>query len=195
MAAKPVRLDTRAIENLSYIRRTMESAGAFTAVPGVGGIAIGCTALCAAGIASRQHALAEWMTTWLIEAVLAVCIGVVAVLRKSRATGQSLTSVPARKFLFSFAPPLFVGAMLTAGIVRTGLISAIPGVWLMMYGTAVLAGGAFSVRVVPMMGGCFVVLGAAALFAPVALADAFLGAGFGALHIVFGAILARRYGG
>lgn len=64
----------------------------------------------------------------------------------------------------------------------------------MLYGTGVITGGAFSVPVVPVMGGCFLVVGAIATLTP-GFGDFWLGMGFGALHILFGIIIARRYGG
>jgi heme/copper-type cytochrome/quinol oxidase subunit 3 len=39
------------------------------------------------------------------------------------------------------------------------------------------------------------VLGAAAFASPPAWGNAFMAVGFGGLHIVFGVIIARRYGG
>jgi len=48
---------------------------------------------------------------------------------------------------------------------------------------------------VPIMGICLMALGAAALFAPPSFANYFMAAGFGGLHLIFGAIIVRKYGG
>ena len=195
----PVRLHDHAIDNLRYIRETMERAGSFTAVPGWGGVAMGATALAAAGLASHAGSPGAWLVDWLIEGAIAVIIGLLAMERKARAAGLPLWSAPVRKFGFSFVPPLIAGAAVTVVLWRAGLTVAIPGVWLMLYGAGVMAGGAFSVPVVPVMGACFLATGALALFSPwfpsPGGADFWLGFGFGGLHILFGAMIARKYGG
>ncbi len=184
-----------AADNLHYIRATMERAGSFTAVPGWGGVVMGLIGLSSAAIAWQQAEFRAWLITWLAAAAIAVTAGTVAIAIKSRAAGIPFFSRPARQFLLSFAPPLLAGALLTQVLYATGSVSAIPGMWLLLYGAAVIAGGAFSVRVVPLMGLLFILLGAVALFSPTEWKDFFLGAGFGILHIVFGAVIARRYGG
>lgn len=194
-APEPLALHTRAIDNLRFIRETMESAVSLTAVPGWGGCLMGVTALVAAWIASHQTTTVSWLRTWLVEGALAIGLGAAAMQRKARAANLPLFSAPARKFLLSFVPPLLVGALLTAALFRAGLIAVIPGMWLLLYGTGIVTGGAFSVPVVPLMGICFMAEGAGALFAPAAWGDALLAIGFGGLHLVFGAIIARRYGG
>ncbi|MFQ5778117.1 MAG: hypothetical protein ACE5IP_08925 [Terriglobia bacterium] len=194
-AANPPALDAHARENLRFIRDTMERAGSFTAVPGWGGVAMGVTALGAALLAARQTTPAAWLATWLGEALLAVVIGGWALVRKAHASNISLLSGPARKFAFALIPPLAVGALLTIALYRAGLVAELPGTWLLLYGTAVLTGGAFSVRIVPIMGLGFMLAGALALFAPAAWGDGFLAVGFGGLHILFGILIARRYGG
>jgi len=193
--SEPIPLHDHAMDNLRYIRETMERAGSFTAVPGWGGVAMGLTALAASAIASRQTAGRAWLATWIGEAALAIAIGILAMWRKSRVAGLPLWSAPVRKFVFSFVPPMMVGAALTVVLWRVGATAAIPGVWLMLYGAGVITGGVFSVPVVPVMGACFLAEGALATFSPAAWNDFWLGLGFGGLHIVFGMIIARRYGG
>jgi hypothetical protein len=194
-ASQPVALDDRARDNLRFIRETMERAGSFTAIPGWGGVAIGITALGAAMIASRETLPNSWLLIWLGEAAVALAIAMWTTASKAREAQTSLFTGPARRFVYSLAPPLFVGALLTALLVRIGSTGAIPGVWLLLYGTGVVTGGAFSIRIVPLMGLCFIVLGAVALFCPWSWGNAFLAAGFGGFHILFGAVIARRYGG
>ncbi|HEU5050996.1 MAG TPA: hypothetical protein VFU00_11760 [Gemmatimonadales bacterium] len=188
-------LGDRAIENLSFIRSTIERAAPFTAVPGWGGVAMGVSALVAAPIAAWQGSRSGWLTVWGIEAVVAVLIGGLAMARKARALGGAVLARPTRRFLLSFTPPIVVGAILTLALYRGGLASALPGTWLLLYGTGVATGGAFSVRAVPLMGLCFMALGVIALFGPPAWGDPLLAAGFGVLHILFGVVIARRYGG
>jgi hypothetical protein len=183
------------MDNLRYIRETMERASAFTAVPGWGGVIIGVTALLAALWAARQTTLHAWMMIWLGEALLALSIGGGTMNRKARAAESTVLSGPGRKFALSLLPPLAAGAVLTAVLYRAQVFDALPGLWLLLYGTGVVTGGAFSVRIVPVMGLCFMVLGALALWTPLAYGNWLMAAGFGALHIVFGLIIARRYGG
>ena len=185
----------RALDHLRYIRDTMAKASEFTAVPGWGGVAMGVTALVAAIFAARQLTADAWLAVWFAEGMLAIGIGALAMKYKADLAGETLLSAPARKFALSFAPPLLVGAVLTLVLYRAGLTGAIPGMWLLLYGTGIVTGGAFSVRIVPVMGICFMVLGIVALFMPFVWGSYFLAGGFGGLHILFGLIIARRYGG
>ena len=195
----PEPLHDRALANLQYIRSAMERAGSFTAVPGWGMVAVGATALVAAWLAHQTVGEASWLRVWLVEGVLAFAIGTAALVRKARRGGDAVLSGPGRRFGLSFLPPLLVGALLTLALQHHGEYAVptgtIPGMWLLCYGTGVVTGGSFSVRVVPLMGLGFMALGALALFAPAAWRDALMAAGFGGLHIAFGAIIARRYGG
>lgn len=188
-------LHGRAMDNLAFIRDTMEAAGSFTAVSGWGMVAIGGLAIIVAFLASMQDTATKALDIWLASAVLSPIIMLWAMVQKARATKMSLLSGPGRKFVLSFSPPMLVGALLTLVLYRAGFLDVIPGVWLLLYGTGVVAGGAFSVKIVPVMGLCFMAAGVVALFAPVAWSHAILGAAFGGLHIAFGIPIARSHGG
>ncbi len=194
-APDPTALGSRAIENLRFIRETMERASSFTAVPGWGGVAMGASALAAAGLSTRARTPEEWLGIWLAEAFVALGIGVWAITAKARRASLPLFAGPARRFLLTLSPPLAAGALVTLALQRAGHTQALPGVWLLLYGTAVVTGGAFSVRVVPVMGVGFMLLGAICLFSPPSWGTAFLAAGFGGLQIAFGVLIAKRYGG
>ena len=180
---QPLELHAHAMDNLRYIRQTLERAGSFTAVPGVGGALMGCTALAAA-----------WLEVWTVEAGVALLIGIAGAALKARRFKLALLSGPGRKFIAGFAPAMLAGALLTAVPFQAGISGFLPGLWLLLYGTAIFSGGYASVRVVPLMGACFMLAGAAALLLPEWNA-ALLAAGFGGLHIVFGVLIAVKYGG
>jgi hypothetical protein len=192
---EPIPIDARAADHLRYIRETMESAAEFTAVPGWGGVAMGITALAAALMAARQATPRAWVAIWLAEAFVAVAIAAPAAATKARRVNSSLFSGPGRRFVLSFVPPIVVGGLLTLAIVQLGIVSALPGVWLLLYGTAIVTGGAFSVRAVPIMGLCLMALGTGALFTPASWGNLFMAAGFGLVQIGFGLWIALRYGG
>jgi len=191
----PPEIQARAMDNLRYIRGVMERAGTFTAVSGWGAVVIGITAIGAALIAARQTLPWGWVATWLGEAGIAAGISVASMTIKSHAAGVPLISGPVRKLILSFSPPMVVGVVLTAVLVHRGLHVFLPGVWMLLYGAAVVSAGTFSVRSVPVMGAAFMTVGVVALVAPPAWATALLIAAFGGLHIGFGLWIAWRHGG
>jgi hypothetical protein len=192
---EPVELHLHAMDNLRYIRETIERAGSFTAVPGIGGMLMGSSALAAAWMASHQHTGDRWFAIWILEGVLAMLTGIVGAAVKSRKAKLPLLNGPGRKFVAGFAPALLAGAFLTMVLYRAGNLTLLPGIWMLLYGAGVVSGGGASVRVVPIMGGCFMAAGAAALLLPGVPGDIALAAGFGGVHILFGTIIAVKYGG
>ena len=188
------RFASRAADDLQFIRQTLERSASFTAVPGWGQVAVGSTALAVAVAASRYPLNAQWLRIWLGEGILAVAIALFAIQRKATRRGLPLTSGPGSKFAFNFLPAMAAGGMLTIALVNAGNFALLPATWLLLYGAAVITGGAVSVRIVPGMGALFMVLGVAALLGP-EWANWWMGAGFGGLHIVFGVWIAREYGG
>jgi hypothetical protein len=202
MAVAPLRngrstvtLHERAEANLRFIRETMERASLFTAVPGWGMVAVGLTAQVAVILAAMQPTLWRWLLVWIGEAILALTIGATTMWCKARRQDHSLASAAARRFFFAFVPPLVVGSLLSVVLVGHGAYDLLPGTWLLLYGTGVTAAGAFSVRVVPLLGLAFLLLGSVTLFLPPSLTHWAMAFGFGALHVGFGLVIARKYGG
>ena len=192
---KPVAMHTHAMDNLRFIRSTMESSTSFTSVPGLGGVVVGLTGLFAGVLAALPAFAADWLVIWVVAATVALVQGGLFMAKKARGEGVSLWRGVARRFFFSVTPPLVAASVLTVILVGTEAAHVIPALWLFMYGSAVISGGTYSVRPVPIMGICFMILGLVALVAPESWANGLLTLGFGGLHIVFGAIIARRYGG
>jgi len=194
----PSPLDRHARDDLRYIRETMARAGAFSAVPGWGTALVGASALLAAALAPAARVRSGgvgWLLAWAVELLVAVAIIAVALPRKARATGEDVLSGPARRFFTSFLVPAAVAAVLTLALARAGAWALVPGAWLALYGCALVAGwGGLTREIVPRMGLLFVALGALALLTP-AWGDAWLALGFGGLHVFFGLLIARRYGG
>src|SRR5262245_51371276 len=192
--SEPPALHARAMADLDYIRRTMERAGAFTTLSGWGLCFIGLTALAAGWLAGSEPGRGRWLTVWMSEAGVGLSIGCLTTLWKARSMGEPLLPGPVRKFALALAPALAVGALLTVALARAGAWHLVPGLWLLLYGAGLVSGAAFTTRLVPVMGGAFMALGAAALLGPAWLAPILLAAGFGALHLGFGLLIARRDG-
>ena len=192
---EPQSLHGHAADNLRFIRDAMSRAGQFTAVPGWGGVTMGMTALATAALASRAADRTEWLLWWFGDAAVAIAVAVVTMRWKARRLELPLLTAPARRFALAYVPPLAAGAVLTAVFFTGGLAPRLPGMWLLLYGVAIATAGTLSVRVVQITGLTFMAAGAASLAAPARFGDAFMAAGFGGLHIVFGLIIARNHGG
>lgn len=193
-APNTINLAERAEDNLRFIRSTMESASVFTGLSGKGYIFTGITAVVASWLASIQPDPERWLLVWMGELALATVIATAFTWKKTRQLGLSMRLSTTRKLLSAFLPAMLVGGLLTLVFYREQLIPLLPGIWLSLYGAAVTTAGAWSVRVLPAMGVVFMLLGAVALLTPVS-ADWLMALGFGGLHIVFGTLIWRRYGG
>jgi len=191
----PPEMHERAMDNLRFIRETMEAAGTFTAVSGWGQVVIGATAIVAAYVAERFGHGKDWVIVWAVEAFLALLISVWFMYNKAKSVSMPLLSGTARKLLFSFTPVFVVGLVVTFAFMQRGQYQLLPAIWMLLYGSGVVAAGAFSVRIVPVMGAAFILVGAVALFAPPVWSASLMVLAFGVLHMAFGVIIARRYGG
>src|SRR5439155_17167178 len=92
-APEPPALHARAMDNLAFIRDTMEAAGSFTAVSGWGMVAVGIIATIAATIASVQHSVLRSIYVWMAAAVLAPAVMVWVIVCKARRAHVPMLSV------------------------------------------------------------------------------------------------------
>jgi len=178
-----------------FIRSAMERSSTFTAIPGIGGVVVGLIGLVAAGVSARQTTADGWLGTWLAAAALAVIVELVAMARKANRAGLTLTGPQSRRFALGMAAPLVAGAAITYQLWTVGSFTVMAPAWLLLYGAGVVTGGMFSVPVIRVMGVCFMSVGLASTVTPPGWGNAWLAAGFGGLHIGFGAYIARNHGG
>lgn len=181
-------------DNLRYIRAAMESATSFTGVSGKGYVLGGITALLAAWIGEQQPSPAAWLAVWMLELVVAAALMLLLVARKAASQGQTLWSGSGKKLFMAFLPAMSVGALLTLAFFLQGYSLLLPGIWLSLYGAAVMTAGAHSIRLIPVMGASFIALGGLMLLGLVPM-HLTLALGFGGLHILFGLIIWRHHGG
>jgi len=192
---QPRSISSRAADDLTFIRSAMERSSAFTAIPGAGGVVMGAIGLIAAVVGARQPTPDRWLATWLVAAFFALIVELVAMVRKARRAGLTLTSTNARRFALGIGAPLVAGAAITYELWAVRSFTAMAPAWLLLYGAGVLAGGMFSVPVVRAVGVCFMAAGIAAVVTPPEWGNIWLAIGFGGLHVGFGAYIARNLGG
>ncbi|HEY2037800.1 MAG TPA: hypothetical protein VGG96_12340 [Steroidobacteraceae bacterium] len=189
-----VAMDSHALGTLNYIRASIDAAGAF-AVPGTAGIAMGLVGLAAAGIGSIPALAGYWLVIWLVAATVGAGLGVVLVARHRSGVGLPLYRGPARRFVLCLCPALLAGGVLTAVLYQAGEARLLPGVWLLLYGCAVLSATLMTapamMRLIGTMGGLFVVCAAVAFEVSPHWHNMVLGGGFGLLHLVFGSLIGR----
>ena len=134
----PIPIESRALGTLAYIRRSIDSSGSM-AVPGMAGIVMGVIGVIATILASVPKGVAHWLQIWLVAAIVALAVGGATMARQAAADGHARYLGPVRKFVLCLCPALFAGAVLTAVLWRADATQLIPGVWLLLYGCAVLS--------------------------------------------------------
>jgi hypothetical protein len=192
---EPISIDSGALENLRYIRSTIEAAHTFTTVPGKGCIAMGLTALIAVGIESLPQMTPHWLGVWVGAAIVACGSALWFMEQKARAQGLSLRRAVARRFFMTLAPAFLAGAILTAALAGQVDREIITGMWLLLYGTGLAACGLFAIQAVFTAGLAFMALGTATLWLPPGSAHIVLALGFGGIHLALGTTIVRHHGG
>ncbi len=190
----PIPIESRALGTLAYIRASIESAGSM-AVPGRAGIVMGIIGIIATLASSLPRLAVHWLTIWLIAGAIALLVGGAMMAREAALSGHARYLGPVRKFLFCLCPALLAGAVLTLVLWLAGNTSLIPGVWLLLYGCAVLAASTVTIprtmSLIRIMGCLFMLLALLAFAAPANMHTLILGTGFGALNSIFGVLIGQ----
>src|SRR5512140_2234712 len=79
-----------ALDDLRFIRQTLENSTAFTAVPGWGMVAMAAIAALAAAVAWRQQGFDNWCVTWLVADSVALSTAMAAMYVKATRAGVPL---------------------------------------------------------------------------------------------------------
>jgi hypothetical protein len=190
----PVPIESRALGTLAYIRTSIESSSSMD-VPGMAGIVMGIIGVLAAIVVSLPRLAPHWLEIWLFAAPVALLFGGALMARQIARRGHTRYLGPARKFLLCLCPALLAGAVLTWVLWATRMTSVIPGMWLLLYGCAVLSASTVTIagiaRLICVMGALFVALGSMTFVLPTTMHTVMLGLGFGVLHIIFGILIGR----
>jgi uncharacterized BrkB/YihY/UPF0761 family membrane protein len=190
----PISIESRALGTLAFIRTSIESSSSM-AVPGMAGIVMGAIGIIATIIASVPRDAPYWLGIWLIAAAIAFASGGAMMARETAQTGHARYLGPVRKFLLCLCPALLTGCALTFVLWHAGVTNLIPGVWLLLYGCAVLSASTVTIartmRLICIMGVLFMLLGLLAFAAPARTHTLILGMGFGALHTIFGMLIGQ----
>jgi hypothetical protein len=193
-SAAPVPIESRALGTLAYIRASIDSSSSMD-VPGMAGIVMGIIGVLAAIVVSLPQLAPHWLGIWLFAAALALLLGGALVARQIAQRGHTRYLGPARKFLLCLCPALLAGAVLTWVLWAAGETHVIPGMWLLLYGCAVLSASTVTItgiaRLIGIMGVLFAALGSMTFALPTVAHTAMLGLGFGVLHIIFGILIGR----
>src|ERR1700730_3618414 len=189
----PAAIESRALGTLAYIRASIESSSSMD-VPGMAGIVMGTIGVLTALPVSLPRLAPHWLAIWLVAAALALLLGGASVARQVVRRGHSRYLGPTRKFLLCLCPALLAGAVLTLAFAKNaGAQNLIPGMWLLLYGCAVLSASTVTTagiaRLVCIMGALFVALGSVTFALPTVAHTVMLGSGFGVLHIIFGILI------
>jgi len=191
---RPVPIESRALGTLSYIRASIDAAGAL-AVPGTAGIVLGSVGVLTALVATLPLFHEHWLALWLASACLAFALAGALMAKQASQRGNRLFSGPFRRFVLCLGPGLLGGAVLTVVLWQAQLERVIPGMWLLLYGCAVVPASTVTtptnLRLIAGMGAGFILLGAITLWLPQSLHTAALGFGFGGLHLLVGLLIGR----
>ncbi|UPQ75144.1 hypothetical protein [Chryseobacterium nepalense] len=197
-------------EDLSHIRTMMERSSRFISLSGLSGVVAGLAAIAGAvyvyfvfqreGIdyfdgernVFSPSLVKELVTIGIAILVVAILSGYIFTANKSKRKGLKIWDATTRRLLVTFAIPLVTGGFFCLALLYHHLFVLIAPATLLFYGLALVSAERYTLTDIKYLGYCQIILGLISLF--------FLGwgllfwtVGFGALHIVYGLIMHKKY--
>lgn len=204
-------------DQLQHIRQMMEQSSRFISLSGLSGIAAGACALggayFASGIinSSRGNVLRELDTNIyngnispkeymgnslfqiaMITLIAAFILAFIFTWLRSKKTNTPLWGTTSKRLLVNMAVPMIAGAAYILKLIQHGSFGMIAPGCLIFYGLALVNASKYTLGEVRFLGYGQIILGILNLFY-IGYGLYFWAAGFGVLHIVYGAIMWSKY--
>lgn len=197
------------LQTITDIRSMMERSSRFISLSGLSGVFAGIFALCGAYAAYIKlnslngiyrlldsNALMDVVIYLLVDASLvlatSIAVGVILTIRNSKKKGIKIWDTTSKRLLINLLIPLITGGLFCLVLLYHGLVGLVAPSSLLFYGLALINASKYTLNDIRYLGICEIALGLiASLYSGYGLF--FWAAGFGVLHIVYGAVMYYKY--
>jgi hypothetical protein len=210
---------TDSLQEIKNIRRIMERSSRFISLSGLSGIAAGICALAGSFIANRMVASFRNTHTDIYDRrdeisffsiydykelkykLVALALGVFLVAflasfyltwRKAKNMGMPMWDHTSKRLAWNMIIPLLVGGAFIFGMLRYDIWMFVAPSCLIFYGLALVNASKYTFSDIRYLGYCEILLGIVNMFF-IGKGLWFWAAGFGVLHIIYGAIMWKKY--
>jgi len=129
---------------------------------------------------------------FILTLVLAICTGIILTLKKAKRNDEGIWDTSSKRLVANFAIPLFTGGAFCIVLIQYGIVGLIAPATLIFYGLALVNASKYTLGDIKYLGLTNIIIGL--------IATQFIGyglyfwaVGFGVCHIVYGAIMYRKY--
>jgi uncharacterized protein YjeT (DUF2065 family) len=187
----------------------MERSSRFISLSGLSGVFAGVFALCGAYAAYLKlnsvngiyrlldrESLMDVVIYLLIDAsivlVTSITLGIILTHRNSKRKGIKIWDITAKRLLINLLIPLVTGGLFCLVLLFHGLVGLVAPSSLLFYGLALINASKYTLNDIRYLGFCEIALGLIASL-NIGYGLYFWAAGFGALHILYGAVMYYKY--
>ncbi len=202
------------LDQLSQIHNMMEQSSRFISLSGLSGVIAGLTALAGSFFAFinikqaatidnpsmvclnmhtiNQDVILNLMAAGAVMLVVAISFGILLTFKKAKKKNQNIWSSTSKRLLINLFIPLATGGIFTLILIKHQLFGLVAPVTLLFYGLALLNASKYTLHDIRYLGIFEIVLGLISSYF-IGYGLLFWAAGFGVLHIVYGAVMYFKY--